>query len=186
MKRTAEQNEILNALSSAHASYAVERSIIRDKIQKSFEAQLYELKLQKASLMIRGLDAGVPKSALGRAIGTADLKTIQEYLDLGRTMVPESTMPTERFAGSVYMRNAGFFLFATVTDRDAPRTSTVQGDIVEGSVFKLAWSAAAKRYTADPVALDGMDENTDAKAWLIKEWAPEYYEKAIGKKGDDA
>ena len=186
MKKSPEQIGLEKSISDLHNERVTKRATIRKKIQDQYDAELAHLKDQIASQMVRALDAGTSKSQLGRLVGTTNWQTIQTYLEQGRKLVPIVEMPTERFTGSVYMRNAGFFLFATVTDRDAPRTSTVQGDIVEGSVFKLAWSAAAKRYTADPVALDGMDENTDAKAWLIKEWAPEYYEKAIGKKGDDA
>lgn len=104
MKKSPLQLEILAALNDVHRQKIVGRAEIRAKIEAQFEAQMYDLKLQEASLMIQGQDAGLPKSVLGRAIGTTDWATIQHMLDLGRTMRPEVEVIQEKFTGTVVAR----------------------------------------------------------------------------------
>src|SRR4051812_11184516 len=97
MKKNLDQIGILNALGDVHKEKVNRRADMRREIEAAYEAKLYELKLQEASLMVKGLDAGLPKSVLGRAIGTTDWKTIQDMLDLGRQMVPVVDIPRDRF-----------------------------------------------------------------------------------------
>lgn len=83
-----EQVRLLNAISAIHTERVIQRANMRAEIERMYEEKLYHFKLEEAKLMIEGLEMGISKTKLGRAIGTADWNTVQEMLEIGRRMRP--------------------------------------------------------------------------------------------------
>lgn len=86
-----EQARISAAITAIHTEHMAQRANMRAEIERMFEEKLYNTKLEKAKLMVEGLEAGISKTKLGRLIGTSDWNTVQEMLELGRRMRPEET-----------------------------------------------------------------------------------------------
>lgn len=88
-----EQLQLITALTDTHKERIVGRAEIRARIEAEFEVQLQGIYLREAALAAEAYEKGVPKSRIGRAVGTTDWKTVEQLLADGVRMRPEAPRP---------------------------------------------------------------------------------------------
>ena len=169
MRISSQQATYIAALNAQHKEEIVARAEMRAAIEAEYHLKLEGYRQRKAMLMIEALDAGIPKSQLGRAIGTTDWKTIQDMLDLGRKLRPVVEIPRERFEGVVvYWMNETDVILA-ITDLERPHQFVFAGD----SRTYEGWKVALNVATGEPqVLLAGMElpPSDDAVLWALDNW----------------
>lgn len=98
-KDTRKQEALVTELHELHVESVTARAEIKRQIEAEYARRLEVFRLKKAELMAKGRDElGVAKAKLGRAIGTTDWKTIEEMLELGRSLRPESVVSAGHFS----------------------------------------------------------------------------------------
>lgn len=82
MKTNAEQQQWLDTLSRKNQQVRLHRLEARARLEKLIEQELSVLLVEQSQLANEALKAGVSKTRIGRAIGTANWDTIKEVLGL--------------------------------------------------------------------------------------------------------
>lgn len=90
MRLSHQQQFELDVLRDIHAEIALKRSTLRAQIERELEKQMTALYARQSRQANTCINAGVSKTKVGRAIGTADWATIKRVLDLtANEFVPE-------------------------------------------------------------------------------------------------
>lgn len=175
MKISSEQQVLLNALNAQHKEEINARAEMRAAIEAEYQTKLRDYRLRKAVLMIEGMDAGIPKSALGRAIGTTDWKTIQDMLTEGRKLRPEVVVAVARYTGYIALQLGQHDLYVAVVDAENPHEFTL-GDLGTFDGWKVVLNTAVSP-AAVMTATSEVEPDSEIARWAVDNW------KQLQKKG---
>lgn len=138
MKKNSEQEALLAELAEIHNEGVNKRAEMRRKIEAEYEAKLESIRIRKAVLMVDGLNAGISKTKLGRAVGTTDWKTVEGLLELGRKLHPEPEV--ERFSWATKMLDHGGLKYAFLSDSTDFVSPTFDNGVITGEGY-MYWRA---------------------------------------------
>jgi hypothetical protein len=77
----------LDALAEKHLAYTIAKATIEAQLKQELAERLSSYKTERDMALRLACEAGVPRTQLGKAIGTSNYATVQEILAL--TLVPE-------------------------------------------------------------------------------------------------
>ena len=168
------QDALLAELNGIHVESVTQRAEIKRQIEAEFERRLEVFKIRKAELMAKGRDElGVAKAKLGRAIGTTDWKTIEEMLELGRSLRPESVIKGEKFSWGTVAKYFGPETFAAWVLVDGDEFESTIANITNPgyAVMATPGNGGTISYTVargDDLTLPGRtrEEYADLIAWI--------------------
>jgi hypothetical protein len=80
----------LDALSEKHLAYTIAKATIEAQLKQELAERLSSYKTERDMALRLACEAGVPRTQLGKAIGTSNYATVQEILAL--TEVPEQSV----------------------------------------------------------------------------------------------
>lgn len=89
----------LKVLREQHLNYMLHKSTIEEELKKELQARLSSAKHERNVALRIAAEAGVPKTQLGKAIGTSNYRTVQEIL--AETESTDSSRLDTRSAGIV-------------------------------------------------------------------------------------
>lgn len=98
MKLTPEQSAEVAQLEEIHEDIIDAKKALEKRIRAQFEHELDAMLRRQSRQANRCLDVGVPKTAIGRAVGTSDWKTISAMINLAK---PELELEAEKEAAAV-------------------------------------------------------------------------------------
>lgn len=71
----------LDALQERHTAYMVAKATIEAELKRELETRINSIRQSRNMALRLAAEAGVPKSQLGKAIGTSNYRTVQDILD---------------------------------------------------------------------------------------------------------
>lgn len=71
----------LDALQEKHLAFTIAKATIEREMKREIAERLAAIKHERDMALRLAADSGVPKSQLGKAIGTTNFRTVQEILD---------------------------------------------------------------------------------------------------------
>lgn len=77
-----EQQAKITQLAAAHTQYVLAKAELRAKVEAEYQNKLRDYELRESYLMNEALNLNVPKTVIGRTIGTTNWHTIAERLSL--------------------------------------------------------------------------------------------------------
>lgn len=95
----------LDTLQEKHLAYTIAKTTIEQELKRELQQRLAAIRHERDMAVRIAADAGVPKTQLGKAIGTSNYKTIQDILAQVESVLP-STGPTMSGKMSVVAGNA--------------------------------------------------------------------------------
>lgn len=130
----------LDKVVHAHLAYRVARDTIEKELQVELENRLESYTAERDRAVRLADEAGVPRTQIGKAMGTTNYRTVQEILDRAKGISGETFTDSER-RWSVTKTEAGWQL--TIRNLGAGAVSgvatinAVNGEIafVEGDAF---------------------------------------------------
>jgi hypothetical protein len=80
MKLSPQAKSALEVLHEKHLNYTIARATIESELKKELQIRLAGAKQERDRALRIAADSGVPKTQLGKAIGTSNYRTVQEIL----------------------------------------------------------------------------------------------------------
>lgn len=72
----------LDALAEKHLAYTIAKATIEAELKAQFEERISSYRMDRDMALRLADEAGVPRTQLGKAIGTTNYKTVQEILEV--------------------------------------------------------------------------------------------------------
>lgn len=77
---TSQAKSSLETLQEKHLAYTIAKTTIEQQLKQELQERLIGIRHERDMALRLAADAGVPKTQLGKAIGTSNYKTVQEIL----------------------------------------------------------------------------------------------------------
>lgn len=162
------------ALKSAREAFVEAKRNLRDEIERQFEAVLANKRETVNTRAAEAFRAGIPKSAIGRAMGTSNWDTIQNAIETGLALNPEAAKPEFWFASITGSSRDAVYAVVQTGD-DETWTHDVMGEVTgyllgfaenSDSELELALNPIAHRAPTD--VIDWAKNNIE-QAWSERE-----------------
>lgn len=107
-KLSKEAENALETLRQKHVAYTVGKATVESELKKELQARLSAIRNERDIALLLAAEAGVPKTQLGKAIGTSNYRTVQEILaevdGISKPVVSESSgsVQIEKVNGNEY------------------------------------------------------------------------------------
>lgn len=99
----------LESLQEKHLAYTIAKSTIEAELKREASSRLASIKHERDMALRLASDSGVPKTQLGKAIGTTNYRTVQEILAETESVIR---------SGSIDTTNKGNVIVERDTDND--------------------------------------------------------------------
>lgn len=109
-KLTPTAKSSLEILQEKHLAYTIAKSTIENELKRELTNRLAVIRHERDMAIRLAADAGVPKTQLGRIIGTSNYKTIQDILALTESVLSSSQVANASGKVSVVAEGDGKFL----------------------------------------------------------------------------
>lgn len=129
----------LDTLSEKQLAFTIARATIEAELKQEFNDRISSFRIERDMAMRLANDAGVPRTQLGKAIGTSNYRTVQEIL-----------AGTDSTAGKTVQKNAKYSL--TTTQQNNTDWVLQLFDVGPGSV---SGSATVREKDGELVYLSG-------------------------------
>lgn len=83
----------LDTLQEKHLAYTIAKTTIEQELKRELQQRLAAIRHERDMAVRIAADAGVPKTQLGKAIGTSNYKTIQDILAQVDSVIPSTFVP---------------------------------------------------------------------------------------------
>jgi DNA-binding phage protein len=80
----------LDTLQEKHLAYTIAKTTIEQELKRELQQRLAAIRHERDMSVRIAADAGVPKTQLGKAIGTSNYKTIQDILAQVESVMPSA------------------------------------------------------------------------------------------------
>ena len=107
----------LDALAEKHLAFTIAKATIEAELKAQFEERISSYRTDRDMALRLADEAGVPRTQLGKAIGTTNYKTVQEILEVTEHMAHTQTnahgkwsllkLPTGLYSLSIFDLGAG-------------------------------------------------------------------------------
>lgn len=91
MKLTPQAKSALEVLQEKHLNYTISKATIESELKKELQVRLASARHERNIALRIAAEAGVPKTQLGKAIGTTNYRTVQDILSESDSGVELST-----------------------------------------------------------------------------------------------
>jgi hypothetical protein len=133
----------LESLHEKHLAYTIAKSTIESELKREANNRLSSIKQERDMALRLASDSGVPKTQLGKAIGTSNYRTVQEILAETENVIRSSSLNQNGVAGIIVERHSEIGLYkvsitnfgensltgtAIVGETDDQEIETVAGD----------------------------------------------------------
>ena len=138
----------LNTLIEKHLAYVVTKATIEAELKNELTERLSSFKSERDIALRLADDAGVPRTQLGKAIGTSNYKTIQEILAATEQLSHSSESADGKW--SIIDLNNGTYNLAieNVGTLSVSGSATVKYDLIQMKLFLLmVMSLLSPRFT---------------------------------------
>ena len=83
----------LDTLQEKHLAYTIAKTTIEQELKRELQQRLSAIRHERDMAVRIAADAGVPKTQLGKAIGTSNYKTVQDILAQVDSVIPSTFVP---------------------------------------------------------------------------------------------
>ncbi len=142
MKLSSSAKTALETVREKHLAYTIAKANIEAELKRELSIRLETIRNERDSALRYAVQVGVPKTQLGKAIGTSNYKTVQEILGSGMPVgVASSTaISAEKLKINVVSENAfevyltdvgdsGFTGYALMSVSPAGELEFIDGDL---------------------------------------------------------
>lgn len=109
-KLNSQAKSSLESLNEKHLAYTIAKTTIESELKKELNNRLSSIRHERNMALKLASDAGVPKTQLGKAIGTSNYRTVQEILADIESMVQPSSNQVSGGSIEVETNGDGQFL----------------------------------------------------------------------------
>ncbi len=128
----------LETLREKHMSYTIAKATVESELKRELQARLSVIRNERDMALRLASEVGVPKTQLGRAIGTSNYRTVQEILATLENVVQatdsdsKGTVQVEKLGSDQYR-----IIVAGIGEPPVAGSAVVNGnlDYVEGDAF---------------------------------------------------
>jgi hypothetical protein len=106
MKLSPPARSALETVREKHLAYTIAKANIEAELKRELGIRLENIKNERDNALRYAVQAGVPKTQLGKAIGTSNYKTVQEILGPTFTEVNASIIGAEKLKIDVMSENS--------------------------------------------------------------------------------
>jgi hypothetical protein len=117
MKLSPSAKTALETVREKHLAYMIAKANIEAELKRELSIRLETIRNERDSALRYAVQVGVPKTQLGKAIGTSNYKTVQEILGTPPNEVPVNTFGAEKV--SVHTISENVFQVSLVDVGDA-------------------------------------------------------------------
>lgn len=134
----------LDVLQEKHLAYTIAKTTIEQELKRELQQRLATIRHERDMAVRIAADAGVPKTQLGKAIGTSNYKTIQDILAQVESVMPSTSATVSGkmsvVAGSVtgeYVVTLSNFGDQSVSGQAVISFGEDEVEVVSGDAFVL-------------------------------------------------
>jgi hypothetical protein len=88
----------LDTLAEKHLSYTIAKATIEAELKNELEERVSSYRIERDVAMRLADEAGVPRTQLGKAIGTTNYRTVQEILNTANEGIPQVAQTSTKFS----------------------------------------------------------------------------------------
>jgi len=140
MKLSSSARSALDIVREKHLAYTIAKANIEAELKRELGIRLENIKNERDNALRYAVQVGVPKTQLGKAIGTSNYKTVQEILGMTLSEVNTNIIGAEKLKIDVVSENScqiylkdigdsGFTGTALVSVSDAGELEFIDGDL---------------------------------------------------------
>lgn len=137
---TPNAKQALEVLVAEHSSYVLAKATLEAELKKEFNLRLGGIKRKRDVALRLAAEAGVPRTQLGKTIGTSNYKTVQDILSDTEYMITKSNdagWTIARQDGDTYRIVLSNFGFAKVSGDAIVSISNGELEHIEGDMFVI-------------------------------------------------
>jgi len=140
MKLSSPARSALDTVREKHLAYTIAKANIEAELKRELNIRLENIRNERDNALRYAVQVGVPKTQLGKAIGTSNYKTVQEILGATLSEVNTNIIGAEKLKIDVVSENAcqvyltdigdnGFSGNALLSISDAGELEFIDGDL---------------------------------------------------------
>jgi hypothetical protein len=105
-KLSPQAKSALSALHEKHLAYTIAKTTIESELKREANNRLASIKHERDMALRLASDSGVPKTQLGKAIGTSNYRTVQEILAETEAVIKSGSVDTTNKGNVIVERDS--------------------------------------------------------------------------------
>lgn len=102
----------LDAVKDKHLAYTIARATIKAELEAELEERVSSFRIERDIAMRLADEAGVPRTQLGKAIGTTNYRTVQDILNSANEGIPHIDQVSTKFSLTSVNAEAGIWVLS--------------------------------------------------------------------------
>jgi len=135
---------LLDTVADKHLGYTIARATIEAELKNELEERVSSFRIERDVAMRLADEAGVPRTQLGKAIGTTNYRTVQDILNSANEGIPQAENVSTKFSLSCINPEQGIWNLSihnvgpgSVSGSAEVRVSGEELVLVEGDGFVI-------------------------------------------------